>query len=76
MGVSAVADGCGPRLAVTTWYFDNEELSKMTDRELHLARAVREWADANLQWDPSLCNTETAVEHRERMGQVCLFPTH
>ena len=71
-GLSAVADGCGPRLAVTTWYFDNEELSTMTDRELQLERTVRQWADANLQWDPSLCDVKEGIQphNPNHAGQV------
>ena len=45
---------------MTTWYFDNDELSVMTDRELQLVRTVRDWADANIQWDPSLQNNTEA----------------
>ena len=44
----------------------------MTDRELQLERTVRQWADANLQWDPSLSDVKEGIEPREpnHAGQV------
>ena len=52
--VTAVNERFGPRLAVTTWYFDNAELAEMNAREEALVRTVTDWADSCLVWDESL----------------------
>ena len=52
--VTAVNEGYGPRLAVTTWYFDNAELAEMNGKEGALAKTVKDWADRCLVWDEDL----------------------
>lgn len=52
--VTAVNEGFGPRLAVTTWYFDNAELAEMNAKEDALVKTVKDWADRCLVWDEDL----------------------
>ncbi len=56
--VTAVNEGFGPRLAVTTWYFDNAELAEMNAKESALVGTVRAWCDRCLVWDESLRDGE------------------
>ena len=60
-------DGFGPRLAVTTWYFDNAELAEMGAKEAALVLAVKEWSDRCLVWDESLRDSE---DESDKQGQL------
>ena len=60
-------DGFGPRLAVTTWYFDNAELAEMGAKEAALVLAVKEWSDRCLVWDESLRDSD---DESDKQGQL------
>jgi hypoxia-inducible factor (prolyl hydroxylase) len=66
--VAAVKDGGGPRLAITTWYFDNAELAASIAHERALKDAVAQWADRRLCWDAQAWSEHggRATEYRAR----------
>ena len=55
-----------PRLAITLWYFDNDELAAKLAEEKARSAQVVEWASCHLQWD-HVCPCDDGVVAADRI---------